>query len=88
MKREKNSINSTYPALVKAIEALGEQKFIADGEIVAFKGKLTSFSELQKRMNLRDPDKVKGHNTAVYYYLFDNVENKSNSLDMIFLTLL
>lgn len=69
--RNKNSMNSTYPALVKAIEALGEQKFIADGEIVAFKGKLTSFSELQKRMNLRDPDKVKGHNTAVYYYLFD-----------------
>src|SRR5690606_2895121 len=48
--RNKNSMNSTYPALVKAIAAQPEEKFIADGEIVAFKGKLTSFSELQKRM--------------------------------------
>jgi len=69
--RNKNSMNSTYPALVKAIAAQPEEKFIADGEIVAFKGKLTSFSELQKRMNIRDPEKVKGHNTPVFYYLFD-----------------
>lgn len=69
--RNKNSLNTTYPDLVKAIESQLENKFIADGEIVAFKGKLTSFSELQKRMNIRDPEKVKGHNTPVFLYLFD-----------------
>lgn len=69
--RNKNVLNSTYPGLVKAIEAQPQKKFIADGEIVAFKGKLTSFSELQKRMNIRDPGKVNGHNTPVFYYLFD-----------------
>ncbi len=69
--RNKNSMKSTYPAIAKALEAQPEEKFIADGEIVAFKGKLTSFSELQKRMNIRNPKKVKGHNTPVFYYLFD-----------------
>lgn len=69
--RYRNSLNSTYPGLLDAIRQQPGNKFIADGEIVAFKGKLTSFSELQKRMNLRDPEKVKGHNTHVFYYLFD-----------------
>ena len=69
--RNRNNLNSTYPGLVKALQQQPGNKFIADGEIVAFKGKLTSFSELQKRMNLRDPDKVKGHNTPVFYYFFD-----------------
>src|SRR5690606_36321038 len=69
--RNKNSLNTTYPALVDAIKLQPVNKFIADGEIVAFKGRLTSFSELQKRMNIRAPDKVKGHNTPVFYYLFD-----------------
>ena len=69
--RNRNKLNSTYPMLVEALKAQPVESFIADGEIVAFKGKLTSFSELQKRMNIRDPDKVKGHNTPVFYYLFD-----------------
>lgn len=69
--RNRNKLNNTYPQLVEALKSQRVERFIADGEIVAFKGKLTSFSELQKRMNIRDPDKVKGHNTPVFYYLFD-----------------
>jgi len=32
---------------------------------------LLKIMELQKRMNIRDPEKVKGHKTEVFYYLFD-----------------
>jgi bifunctional non-homologous end joining protein LigD len=64
---------TAYPELV---EALGRQRcedFVADGEIVAFEGKITSFAKLQGRMQLSDPEAARRTGIAVYLYLFDLV---------------
>ncbi|MBD3233605.1 MAG: ATP-dependent DNA ligase [candidate division Zixibacteria bacterium] len=70
MSRNKKVINETYPELV---DEFRQQKnsFMADGEIVAFDGNVTSFSRLQERMKLKDPEEAKKSNVAVYFYLFD-----------------
>ena len=70
MSRNKNLLNSTYPELVAAFEQQPEERFIVDGEIVALKDGLSSFSELQKRMNLKNSEEIKGHKTTVYFYAF------------------
>jgi len=71
LSRNRKELNDSYPELV---EALGQQApcgAIVDGEIVAFEGHLTSFSRLQKRMQIRDPDAALASGVAVFFYLFD-----------------
>lgn len=70
MSRNKQNLNITYPEIVSAFK---KQKadFIADGEMVAFEGKITSFSELQKRMHLKNPEDIENSDTTVFFYLFD-----------------
>lgn len=77
MSRNKNSLNSTYPELVEALRDQLKTNYILDGEVVAFRGKVTSFSELQKRMNLKNSEEIEGHDTSVFYYAFDliHIEN-------------
>lgn len=71
MSRNANNLNSGYPEIVEAVENQETKNFIIDGEIVAFREDVTSFSELQKRMHLKDPQEIKGHETEVFYYVFD-----------------
>lgn len=68
--RNRKNINDNYPEIAEAVE---EQPydFIADGEIVAFSGNVTSFSRLQQRMQVSDPEKAKATGVTVYMYLFD-----------------
>lgn len=47
---------------------------LADGEVVAFSGRATSFERLQQRMQIRDPQRARNSPVAVYYYLFDLLE--------------
>jgi bifunctional non-homologous end joining protein LigD len=44
---------------------------VLDGEVVAFSGPVTSFSRLQQRMQIHDPEEARKSPVAVYYYLFD-----------------
>lgn len=69
--RNKNELNDTYPELADALESKSSEPFIADGEIVAFDGDRTSFSRLQNRMNISDPEKARNSGVKVYLYLFD-----------------
>ncbi|HLR24918.1 MAG TPA: non-homologous end-joining DNA ligase [Fodinibius sp.] len=69
--RNRNSLNNTYPELVEAVEEKYAGPFVADGEIVAFEGNTTSFSRLQKRINISDPEKARHTGVKVYLYLFD-----------------
>lgn len=69
--RNRNKLNNTYPELVRAFEEQPAKNFIVDGEIVAFKNGLSSFSELQKRMNLKNSEEIAGHETPVFFYAFD-----------------
>lgn len=69
--RNGNAISSTYPELVDALRESAAQDVVADGEIVAFDGKVTSFSKLQNRMQLQDPEKIRNTTVRVWLYLFD-----------------
>lgn len=71
MTRNRNAVNETYPELVEAVLAQRVQEFVADGEVVAFDGDVSSFSRLQGRMQITDPDKARASGIAVYLYLFD-----------------
>lgn len=71
MSRNKKVINDQYPELAEAFKKQPGKHFIVDGEIVAFEGKVTSFSRLQKRMHVTDPKEIEKSGVAVYYYVFD-----------------
>ncbi|HEY1274911.1 MAG TPA: non-homologous end-joining DNA ligase [Thermoleophilaceae bacterium] len=64
-------MSSSYPELVEALEAEERKDFLVDGEIVAFAHGVTSFSRLQRRMQLSDPDAARRTGVAVYLYVFD-----------------
>jgi bifunctional non-homologous end joining protein LigD len=69
--RTGKSLDRSYPELVEALAGDPADDFVADGEIVAFRGGVTSFSRLQGRMQLGDPDAARRTGVAVFLYLFD-----------------
>jgi DNA ligase D-like protein (predicted ligase) len=71
MSRNQKELNVHYPELVEALEQQDAQDFIVDGEVVAFKGNVTSFSRLQDRMHVDNAEEARDTGIAVYYYLFD-----------------
>jgi DNA ligase D-like protein (predicted ligase) len=71
LSRNTQVLDDTYPELVEALSAQPDAHFIADAEVVAFRGGLTSFARLQGRMGIRDPDEARASGIKVYLYLFD-----------------
>jgi bifunctional non-homologous end joining protein LigD len=71
MSRNRKTLGNHYPELVEAVAEQRTDRFIADGEIVAFERGRTSFSRLQGRMQLGDPDAARRTGIAVFLYLFD-----------------
>jgi bifunctional non-homologous end joining protein LigD len=71
LSRNRKRLNDTYPEIEQALLEVGEERFIADGEIVAFAGEATSFSRLQERMQIQDRGKAGESGVAVFLYLFD-----------------
>lgn len=69
--RNRNRLNETYPELEAALLEQPCERFICDGEIVAFKGNNTSFSRLQGRSSIKDPEQARASGIKVYLYLFD-----------------
>ncbi len=69
--RNEKSMNAANPELVAALRAVGPQRLVVDGEIVAFEDGRTSFQRLQGRMGLQDPDRARRSGIRVYWYLFD-----------------
>jgi bifunctional non-homologous end joining protein LigD len=55
-------LNGRYPELVAALEAEPRRRFAVDGEIVAFRGRQTSFARLAQRAQRR---------VSVFFYVFD-----------------
>ena len=62
MSRTARRMNDQFPELVRALESQPSSDFVADGEIVAFDGSVTSFARLQQRARRRVP---------VFLYVFD-----------------
>ncbi|ALP53937.1 ATP-dependent DNA ligase [Candidatus Tenderia electrophaga] len=71
LSRNRQDLNDTYPELVRALSQEGPEHYIVDGEIVAFEGRRTSFSRLQGRIGIDDPDAARASGIKVYLYLFD-----------------
>lgn len=69
--RNRKVMNETYPELLPALAEHGTDRFIVDGEIVAFDGRRTSFAKLQKRINLTRPRDIERSGVDVFYYVFD-----------------
>ena len=66
-------LGAAYPEVADALAVAGPDLLI-DGEIIAFKGNQTSFSQLQQRMGIRDPARARHSRVRVYYYIFDILE--------------
>lgn len=71
--RNDKSLNASYPEIVHQIKKLALPDMIIDGEIVAFKNKITNFSVLQARFGVTSEEKIKQSRIAVYYYVFDMI---------------
>ncbi len=69
--RNRKDIAAGYPELVEALQDEADHDLVADGEIVAFEKGVTSFARLQKRMQIKDPERARQTGVAVYLYLFD-----------------
>lgn len=69
--RNRKSAVHTYPEVVDALARQPAADFVVDGEVVAFDGSVSSFSRLQQRMKITDPDKARASGVAVYFYVFD-----------------
>jgi DNA ligase D-like protein (predicted ligase) len=71
LSRNQLVLNGSYPELVRAFEQQKTDNYIVDGEVVAFKGGVTSFEMLQGRMQSKNADESLIHDIPVFYYLFD-----------------
>jgi DNA ligase D-like protein (predicted ligase) len=69
--RNEKDYTAHYPDLSAAIVRDETPPLIADGEIVAFDGDVTSFSRLQGRMQNARPNAANVAAVPVYFYLFD-----------------
>jgi DNA ligase D-like protein (predicted ligase) len=62
LSRNDLSLNGRYPELAEALDAEPCNRFVLDGEVVAFQGSQTSFALLAQRGQ---------RHVAVFYYVFD-----------------
>ena len=69
--RNRKELGQTYPEIAEALGKATPEDFVADGEIVAFEGGVTSFSRLQARMQIEDAEAARESDVRVFYYLFD-----------------
>lgn len=69
--RNKKELNIAYPEIVDALKSQGIERFILDGEVVAFTGEVTDFAKLQDRMHVSSPEEAVKSGVEVFYYLFD-----------------
>lgn len=69
--RNRKDRTSHYPDLVEAVRRHDSAPLIADGEIVAFRGDVTSFARLQERMQNARPSAAQVAAVPVVFYLFD-----------------
>jgi len=71
LSRNRLRLGGTYPEIVDVLESGRDHDVVIDGEVVAFEDGRTSFSRLQKRMGVTDPDAARRSGVAIFYYVFD-----------------
>ena len=80
LSRNNKPMNSSYPEVVEALRRNARADAILDGEVVAFKDGAPSFSRLQRRMHVKDPDAARATGIAVHFYVFDLVHLDGHDL--------
>jgi len=70
MSRNRKNRNAAWPEIVAALEG-GGPDIVIDGEVVALDNGVSSFSKLQARIGITDPDKARRTGVDVYFYAFD-----------------
>lgn len=73
LSRNRKELDATYPEVVDALKRQPSRDFIVDGEVVALRRGVSSFSLLQGRMHVNDPDRARASGIPVHYYVFDIV---------------
>lgn len=71
LSRNRLSLDSTYPELTDALATQRVDRFVIDGEVVAFEGERTSFSRLQRRSAIQNVAAARTSGIPVFYYVFD-----------------
>ena len=71
LSRNQKQLNEKYPELVDAFLQQHSDSFAVDGEIVTFDGAVTSFVNLQQRMQLARPSDDVRRRIPVWFYAFD-----------------
>ena len=71
LSRNQKDIAISYPEIADALVYQPGRRMILDGEIVAFDGDVPSFSRLQRRMHVADPDRALLTGVEVFFYVFD-----------------
>jgi len=69
--RNDKLLNKSYPEIVTALQKLPLPDCIIDGEIVAIKKGVTSFSLLQRRFGTDATTQILSLKVPIYYYAFD-----------------
>jgi bifunctional non-homologous end joining protein LigD len=71
LSRNEKPLTTTYPEVTVALADLASDRFVLDGEVVAFDGPRTSFARLQGRSGLHAPAAALATGIPVFYYVFD-----------------
>ncbi len=69
--RNNKRLDNSFPEIAAAAKKLKVDQIILDGEVVAFKGKVTSFEKLQSRSGVASKEKALATGTTIYIYIFD-----------------
>jgi bifunctional non-homologous end joining protein LigD len=69
--RNHKRVNASYPEVADALAQRAPERFLIDGEVVAFDGAQTSFALLQSRMHRTDPRAARWTGVEIFYYVFD-----------------
>jgi bifunctional non-homologous end joining protein LigD len=71
LSRNRRRLDCTHPKLVDALKVQRDHDVVVDGEVVAFERGQMSFSRLQRRTGISDPELARLSGIAVSYYIFD-----------------
>ncbi|MBO0827669.1 MAG: non-homologous end-joining DNA ligase [Streptosporangiales bacterium] len=81
--RNDKTLDGHYPEVVEALESQSCDRFVLDGEVVAFEAGRTSFARLQQRMQVSDPERARATGVAVFYYVFDLLHVAGHDVDRL-----
>lgn len=78
--RSGRDVTVAFPEIAEALEQQATERFVVDGEVVAFEGSRTSFARLQPRIHVSSAAKARRSGVRVHYYVFDALEVDGSDL--------